>query len=131
MSTIYIYVLCQALDLRVLHAKVNLITASLLPAVLSEQQECVQMRMRDVVLHYWRNMSSSDLADRCITAANCSVGEFLDRTPTEPLLSSHWVSFIKKHWLPGRQHRLEEGRPQDHAYRQQADPGTGCSTLSL
>ena len=83
MTATYLYVLCQALDLRALHAEfvrdarpqIDSLTAELCQLSSSDAQ-----RLWDELLGHWRRHSTSDLEDRAVQAANSSVGVLLEVT---------------------------------------------------
>lgn len=105
MTATYLYVLCQAVDLRVLHAEfikvvrpeIDEITArafSAAPAYL----ETIQVTIWEELMRHWRRTSTSDLSDRCVTTANGSIGVLLDSLPADAGISQgvaqQWKSSV-------------------------------------
>ncbi|KAJ5674492.1 L-Aspartase-like protein [Penicillium maclennaniae] len=90
MTATYLYVLCQAVDLRVLHAefvktvrrKIDEATASTF-SVAPARLETIQMTIWEDLMHHWRRYSTSDLCDRSVMTANASVGVLLDHLPAD------------------------------------------------
>ncbi|KAJ5095419.1 Phenylalanine ammonia-lyase [Penicillium alfredii] len=87
MSATYLYVLCQALDLRALHIEfatharpdLDAATADLLRALGAEAQVSVaQSALWEELMAHWARLSTSDLADRAKTTATSSLGALLD-----------------------------------------------------
>ncbi|PLB41347.1 phenylalanine ammonia-lyase [Aspergillus candidus] len=79
MTATYLYVLCQALDLRALHAEFVRDVRGKIDSVTSELCHLdSSQRLRDELLDHWRRHSTSDLEDRAVQTANSSVGVFLD-----------------------------------------------------
>ncbi|THC96837.1 hypothetical protein EYZ11_003661 [Aspergillus tanneri] len=82
MASTYLYVLCQALDLRALHRefvddvqkKVDNITAALCRSALGDRLPVTQKAVWEELMSHWSRTSSSDLLDRCEATARCSVG---------------------------------------------------------
>ncbi|KAJ5648139.1 phenylalanine ammonia-lyase [Penicillium lividum] len=105
MVSAYLYVLCQALDLRVLHAefvndaraKIDTITADTCPSVPPAQLEKIQKTIWEEIMQHWRRTSTSDLSNRCVTVTKCSVGTLLDLLPADAGASqgiSKWKSSV-------------------------------------
>lgn len=100
MVATYLYVLCQALDLRVLHTefigdvrpKIDTITASALTAVPHEDREAMQVTIWQELLHHWQRTSTSDLHDRCMVATDCSVGVLLNLLPPSAGVSQEGIA---------------------------------------
>jgi phenylalanine ammonia-lyase len=90
MTATYLYVLCQAVDLRVLHAefvkdvrpKIDEMTSSIFPVAPANIKN-ISATMWEELMHQWRRNSTSDLCDRCVAAANASVGALLDLLPAD------------------------------------------------
>jgi phenylalanine ammonia-lyase len=90
MTATYLYVLCQAVDLRVLHAEfvkavrpeIDELTASTF-RVTPAHLKTIQSTIWEELMHHWRRSSTSDLRDRCLTTANGSVGVLLDHLPAD------------------------------------------------
>jgi phenylalanine ammonia-lyase len=87
MAGTYVYVLCQALDLRCLRlkfgAEVGEVVRGVVGACFSfegkEKEEVVVVeRVRAAVLGRWDQLSHLDLAERCRTAVNESLGPVLE-----------------------------------------------------
>ncbi|CEO60383.1 hypothetical protein PMG11_05012 [Penicillium brasilianum] len=90
MTATYLYVLCQAVDLRALHAEfvkaarpmVDELTAS---ACSKEHvnKESTKSVIWEELMQHWLKNSTRDLCDRCATSANRSAGVLLDNLPPE------------------------------------------------
>ncbi|KAE8155249.1 L-Aspartase-like protein [Aspergillus avenaceus] len=86
MSATYLYVLCQALDLRALHlefvthaqAQVNRITADLLASAVGGRLPAIQSAIWEGLMSHWAQTSTNDLHDRCHLATDRSMGLLLD-----------------------------------------------------
>lgn len=94
MVATYLYILCQALDIRVLQVEFNAqvrpqidaITAELFPAGHASLSR-VQSVVWDDLMYHWSRNSTSDLQERAAAASNCATGTVLDVLP--PTTSSH------------------------------------------
>ncbi|KAL4891560.1 L-Aspartase-like protein [Aspergillus ambiguus] len=86
MAATYLYVLCQALDLRALHReflkeaepRVNSITADLYLPAIGEGLGAIQHKTWNELMNHWAKASKSDLTDRCLFSANHSFSTLLD-----------------------------------------------------
>ncbi|KAL5360773.1 L-Aspartase-like protein [Aspergillus floccosus] len=86
MAATYLYVLCQALDLRALHReflknaqpKVNNITAELFLPVMGDDLPTVQNAVWTEIMNHWAKANTKDLTDRSLSATNNSLGVLLD-----------------------------------------------------
>ncbi|KAJ5631129.1 L-Aspartase-like protein [Penicillium longicatenatum] len=102
----YLYVLCQAVDQRVLQAefikdvrpRIENITSSLFPLVAPAHLEKIQTTVWGELMHHWDRSSTKDLRDRSLTAANCSVGilldQFSDTGISQDTAVSQWKSSV-------------------------------------
>ena len=99
MTATYLYVLCQAVDLRVLHAefvkeariKIEDITRGAFPEAIAPVEKAQAMIWGELMCH-WARYSTSDLYDRCLATANSSVGVLLDLLPAEAGIAQEGVS---------------------------------------
>ncbi|PYH85270.1 phenylalanine ammonia-lyase [Aspergillus uvarum CBS 121591] len=95
MMATYLYILCQAVDLRVLQAEftaharveVNALTAGLFPTGYPALK-LVQSAIWDDLMFHWSHGSTMDLRDRAVSAANSSVGTVLRLLPVGESSSS-------------------------------------------
>jgi phenylalanine ammonia-lyase len=90
MAATYVFVLCQALDLRCLRLEFGgvrmeavvrrVVRVCLLgdQGVSGEREEVLVAKVKEAVLGRWDQLSHLDLADRCRTAVNESLGTVLD-----------------------------------------------------
>ncbi|PLN78229.1 phenylalanine ammonia-lyase [Aspergillus taichungensis] len=79
MTATYLYVLCQALDLRALHAEFVRDVRGQIDSVTAELCHInSSQRLWDELLGHWRRHSTCDLEDRAAQAASSSVGVLLD-----------------------------------------------------
>jgi phenylalanine ammonia-lyase len=90
MAATYVFVLCQALDLRCLRLEFGgvrmeavvrrVVRACLLgdQGVSGEREEVLVAKVKEAVLGRWDQLSHLDLSDRCRTAVNESLGTVLD-----------------------------------------------------
>ncbi|GKZ28258.1 hypothetical protein AbraIFM66950_000070 [Aspergillus brasiliensis] len=107
MMATYLYVLCQAVDLRVLQAEfsiqarqeVNAITASILPTTYPSLKS-VQTTIWNDLMYHWSHNSTLDLHDRAVAVANCTAGTVLRLLPTS--------SFSKNSGLTTEHHPRED-----------------------
>lgn len=106
MTATYLYVLCQAVDLRVLHAEfvkaarpmVDELTASACSKG-HVYLETAQSVIWEELMQHWLKNSTKDLCERCATSANRSAGVLLDNLSPEPGISQegviqHWKSSV-------------------------------------
>ncbi|KAL2850670.1 L-Aspartase-like protein [Aspergillus pseudoustus] len=131
MVATYFYVLCQALDLRVLHAefaadarpKVEALTAGFINSSSGESQQAIQACIWKALIHHWGHYSCSDLTDRCVSAANASVGELLDHLPASAGLSHdglarQWKSsvsgILQRSYNEARERSLSQSTTQSY-----------------
>ncbi|KAB8266171.1 L-Aspartase-like protein [Aspergillus pseudonomiae] len=85
MTATYLYVLCQALDLRALHlefvkdarVKVDEITAELYSSTFGARLPAVQDELWEELMNHWARTSTCDLTERCELTASYSVGILL------------------------------------------------------
>ncbi|CAG8406361.1 unnamed protein product [Penicillium salamii] len=99
MTATYLYVLCQAVDLRVLQqefvkyvrVKIEDITRAAFPET-TPPSEKAQATIWEEIMHHWARHSTSDLYDRCSTTANSSVGVLLDNLPADAGTAQEGVS---------------------------------------
>ncbi|PYI27982.1 phenylalanine ammonia-lyase [Aspergillus indologenus CBS 114.80] len=95
MTATFLYVLCQALDLRVLQTeflrdvrpKVDALTGELIAASAAAADPTTLQHIRTTIwaelMYHWSRTSTSDLADRCTTTATSTAGTLLDLLPPE------------------------------------------------
>ncbi|KAJ5354280.1 hypothetical protein N7541_006844 [Penicillium brevicompactum] len=94
----YLYVLCQAVDLRVLHeefvkdvrVKIEDITRGAFPET-SPPSENAQATIWEEVMHHWARNSTKDLYDRCLVTSTSSVGVLLDILPANAGIAQEGV----------------------------------------
>ncbi|KAF7586633.1 hypothetical protein BBP40_008543 [Aspergillus hancockii] len=85
MVATYLYVLCQALDLRALHLefvkdsqpKINKIVAELCASAVGGQLPAIQKVVWEELMSHWSRTSTSDLAERCQLTTTYSIGVLL------------------------------------------------------
>ncbi|KAK4120659.1 phenylalanine ammonia-lyase [Parathielavia appendiculata] len=86
MAATHLYVLCQALDLRCLRVEFGNRIGDVVKGVLEEcfqaavkdQQDGLVEGVKDAVMERWDQLSNLDLADRCKTAVNQSLGTVVE-----------------------------------------------------
>ncbi|KAB8251595.1 L-Aspartase-like protein [Aspergillus flavus] len=108
MAATYLYVLCQALDLRALHlefvkdarAQVDDITAELYSSTFGARLPAVQNKLWEELMNHWSRTSTSDLAERCQSTTSYSVGVLLSSLAAEsnPENSSMTDVRAAQHW---------------------------------
>jgi phenylalanine ammonia-lyase len=85
MAATYLYVLCQALDLRALHLefvkdaqpKINKITAKLSPSSVGVRLPVIQKAVWEELMNHWSRTSTNDLVERCQLTTRYSIGVLL------------------------------------------------------
>ncbi|KAK0701148.1 L-Aspartase-like protein [Apiosordaria backusii] len=125
MCATYIYVLCQALDLRVLQREFRDAVREQLPARLkrhvfsffgAEATDGMVGRVGDFLLQRWEELVHLDLEERCVKVAKESVG-YLVEDEELPVPGSDWGRFHVAFWGEYRQmvsQLLEECYREQH-----------------
>lgn len=107
MTATYLYVICQAVDLRALHAEfvkvvrpeIEGITATGFPTAYTHLKT-VQKTIWEELMYNWRRSTTSDLRDRCVIATNGSVGVLLDQLSGSASISHDRVAWEWKSRVP-------------------------------
>ncbi|KAJ5809923.1 L-Aspartase-like protein [Penicillium pulvis] len=102
----YLYVLCQAVDQRVLQEefikdvrpKIESITVNVFPSAAPAHLEKIQATVWEELMHHWDRSSTKDLRDRSVTTANHSVGAFLSLLPdagiSQDMVAGQWKNSV-------------------------------------
>ncbi|KAE8369735.1 L-Aspartase-like protein [Aspergillus caelatus] len=108
MAATYLYVLCQALDLRSLHLEfvkdarlqVDDITAELYSSAFGARLLAVQNKLWEELMHHWVRASTSDLTERGHLAASYSVGVLLSSLAADGNSANSSMADVQtaQHW---------------------------------